>query len=131
MQDGLPVLPGLVALLELPGPWEAASQSGESMLESGPWAQRPLITCRESPLLVGLWLGLSAPEDVGRGRGGDTSSARAPATIFLTVLILSSLLLLLSRLFLISLGLCCSPLYALYLFTISFSGSGGSTPSPT
>ena len=28
VQDGLPVLPGLVALLELPGPWEAASQSG-------------------------------------------------------------------------------------------------------
>lgn len=30
-----------------------------------------------------------------------------------------------------SLGLCCSPLCVLYLFAISFSGSGGSTPSPT
>jgi len=90
VQDGLPVLSGLVALLELPGPWEAASQRGESMLEiQGPQAQRPLVTCRESPLLVGLWLGLSAPKDVGRGRGGDTSSARAPATALLTVLILS------------------------------------------
>ena len=129
MQDGLPVLPGLVALLELPRPWEAASQSGESMLESGPWAQRPLITCRESPLLVGLWLGLSAPEDVGRGRGGDTSSARAPATALLTVLILSRLLLLLSRLFLISrVGPCCS---LCTLFAVCFSGSGAYTQSLT
>ncbi len=88
------------------------------MLEiQGPRAQRPIITCRESPLPMGLWLGLSAPKGIGCGRGGDTSSARAPATIFLTILILSSLLLLLlSHLFLISsLGLCCSPLCVLYL----------------
>ena len=38
--DGHPVLPRLPALLELPGPWEAASQSGESMLEiQGPRAE--------------------------------------------------------------------------------------------
>jgi len=37
--DGHPVLPRLPALLELPGPWEAASQSGESILEiQGPRA---------------------------------------------------------------------------------------------
>ena len=97
----------------------------------GPGLRDPSSPAENPPLPLGLWLGLSAPEGIGCGRGGHTSSARAPATIFLTVLILSSLLLLLSRLFLISLGLCCSPLYALYLFTISFSGSGGSTPSPT
>ena len=121
MQEGLPVLPGLVALLELPGPWEAASQSGESMLEiQGPRAQRPFVTCRESPLPMGLWLGLSTPKDIGRGRGGDTSSARAPATIFLTILILSSLLLLLSHLFLISsLCLCCS-LRTLFICSLVF-----------
>ena len=97
----------------------------------GPGLRDPSSPAENPPLPLGLWLGLSAPEGIGCGRGGHTSSARAPATIFLTGLILSSLLLLLSRLFLISLGLCCSPVYALYLFTISFSGSGGSTPSPT
>ena len=53
--DWHPVLPRLPALLELPGPWETASQSGESMLEiQGPQAQRPIIICRESPLPMGL-----------------------------------------------------------------------------
>lgn len=67
----------------------------------GPGPVRPFVTCRESPPPWGLWLGLSTPKDIGRRRGH--ISARAPATIFLTILILSSLLLLLSHLFLISL----------------------------
>ena len=95
----------------------------------GPGLRDPSSPAENPPLPLGLWLGLSAPEGIGCGRGGHTSSARAPATALLTVLILSRLLLLLSRLFLISrVGPCCS---LCTLFAVCFSGSGAYTQSLT
>ena len=88
--------------------------------DSGASSRDPLPPAENPLSLWGSGWGLSAPKDTGRGRGGDTSSARAPATIFLTILILSSLLLLLSHLFLISsLCLCCS-LRTLFICSLVF-----------
>ena len=130
MQDGLPVLPGLAALLELPGPWRLLPKVEKVCWRfKGLGLRDPLPPAENPPSLWGSGWGLSAPKDIGSGKVGDTSSACVPATAFLTILISSSLLLLLSHLFLISQ---LSPCYSLCtLFAVCFSGSGASIQSLT